>query len=49
MSDHAVFFDPSRRRWWWIKRIGTLFGLAAVVTLSIWMISLVTLPFLPGI
>ncbi|HJT15879.1 MAG TPA: polysaccharide deacetylase family protein, partial [Thermoanaerobaculia bacterium] len=49
MSDHAVFFDPSRRRWWWIKRIGTLFGLAAVVTLSIWMISLATLPFLPGI
>ncbi|HEY6843159.1 MAG TPA: glycosyl hydrolase family 18 protein, partial [Thermoanaerobaculia bacterium] len=49
MSDHAVFFDPSRRRWWWIKRIGTLFGLAAVVALSIWLLSLLTLPFLPGI
>ena len=49
MSDHAVFFDPSRRRWWWIKRIGTLLGLFAVVTLSIWLVSLFTLPFLPGL
>ncbi|HUJ15633.1 MAG TPA: glycosyltransferase [Thermoanaerobaculia bacterium] len=49
MSDNAVFFDPSRRRWWWIKRIGTLFGLFAVVTLSIWLVSLFTLPFLPGL
>ncbi len=49
MSDRAVFFDPSHRRWWWIKRIGTLFGLFAVVTVSIWLVSLFTLPFLPGI
>jgi hypothetical protein len=46
MSDRAVFFDPSRRRWWWIKRIGTLFGLFAVVTVSVWLISLFTVPFL---
>lgn len=47
MSDRAIFFDPSRRRWWWIKRIGTLFGLFAVVTVSLWLISLFTVPFLP--
>src|SRR5436190_7680514 len=47
MSDRAVFFDPSRRRWWWIKRIGTLVGLFAVVTVSLWLISLFTVPFLP--
>jgi cellulose synthase/poly-beta-1,6-N-acetylglucosamine synthase-like glycosyltransferase/spore germination protein YaaH/peptidoglycan/xylan/chitin deacetylase (PgdA/CDA1 family) len=47
MSDRAVFFDPSRRRWWWVKRVGTLFGLFAVVTVSIWLLSLFTVPFLP--
>ncbi len=47
MSDRAVFFDPSRRRWWWIKRLGTLLGLFAVVTVSVWLISLFTVPFLP--
>ena len=47
MSDRAVFFDPSRRRWWWIKRIGTFFGLFAVVTISLFALSLVTVPFLP--
>jgi len=46
MSDRAVFFDPSRRRWWWIKRIGTFFGLFAVVTVSLWLISLFTVPLL---
>jgi len=49
MSDAAIFFDPSRRRWWWIKRLGTLFGLFAVVTVSVWLVSLFTVPFLPGI
>src|SRR5438876_1436025 len=49
MSDRAVFFDPSHRRWWWIKRIGTLFGLFAVVTISVWLVSLFTVPFLPGL
>jgi poly-beta-1,6 N-acetyl-D-glucosamine synthase len=49
MSDRAVFFDPSRRRWWWIKRVGTFFGLFAVVTISLWLISLFTVPFLPTV
>ena len=49
MSDAAIFFDPSRRRWWWVKRLGTLFGLLAVVTISVWLVSLFTIPFLPGI
>ncbi|MCU1348351.1 MAG: glycosyl transferase family 2, partial [Acidobacteria bacterium] len=47
MSDHAVFFDPSRRRWWWIKRIATVVGLFAVVVASIFMISVIATPFLP--
>jgi peptidoglycan-N-acetylglucosamine deacetylase len=49
MSDSAVFFDPTRRRWWWIKRIGTLLGLFAVVTVSVWLVSLFTIPLLPGV
>src|SRR5437899_6058282 len=40
MLDSAVFFDPTRRRWWWIKRIGTLVGLAVVVAVSLTLISL---------
>src|SRR5258708_277681 len=48
MSDHAVFFDPSRRRWWWIKRIATLAGLFAVVVTSVFMLSVFVQPFLPG-
>ena len=48
MSDHAVFFDPSRRRWWWVKRLGTLLGLVVVVTISAWLLSLFTAPLLPG-
>lgn len=47
MYDHAVFFDPSRRRWWWIKRIATVAGLFAVVVTSIFMISVIATPFLP--
>jgi cellulose synthase/poly-beta-1,6-N-acetylglucosamine synthase-like glycosyltransferase/spore germination protein YaaH/peptidoglycan/xylan/chitin deacetylase (PgdA/CDA1 family) len=49
MSDSAVFFDPTRRRWWWIKRIGTLLGLFSVVIVSVWLVSLFTVPLLPGI
>ena len=49
MSDSAVFFDPTRRRWWWVKRIGTLLGLFAVITVSVWLVSLFTVPLLPGI
>ena len=49
MSDAAIFFDPSRRRWSWIKRLGTLLGLFAVLTISVWLVSLFSVPFLPGI
>jgi cellulose synthase/poly-beta-1,6-N-acetylglucosamine synthase-like glycosyltransferase/spore germination protein YaaH/peptidoglycan/xylan/chitin deacetylase (PgdA/CDA1 family) len=49
MSETAVFFDPSRRRWWWIKRLGTLLGLFAVVAVSVWLVSLFTVPLLPGV
>lgn len=48
MADHAVFFDPSRRRWSWIKRIGTLLGLFSVVIASVFWISVTVTPFLPG-
>src|SRR3954467_5062455 len=48
MSDRAVFFDPSHRRWWWVKRIGTLLGLLSVLTVSFWLVSLFTVPLLPG-
>jgi cellulose synthase/poly-beta-1,6-N-acetylglucosamine synthase-like glycosyltransferase/spore germination protein YaaH/peptidoglycan/xylan/chitin deacetylase (PgdA/CDA1 family) len=49
MSDRAVFFDPSHRRWWWIKRVGTLMGLGSVTVISLWLISLFTVPLLPGV
>jgi cellulose synthase/poly-beta-1,6-N-acetylglucosamine synthase-like glycosyltransferase/spore germination protein YaaH len=49
MSDRAVFFDPTHRRWWWVKRVGTLLGLFAVVTISAWLVSLFTAPLLPGV
>ena len=48
MHDHAVFFDPGHRRWWWIKRIGTLLGLLSVLIVSVWLVSLFTVPLLPG-
>jgi len=47
VSDTAVFFDPSRKRWWWIKRISTILGLLSVVVVSLFLISLVSTPFLP--
>ena len=49
MSDSAIFFDPTHRRWWWIKRVGTLVGLIVVLAISAWLVSLFTLPLLPGI
>src|SRR5437764_6179718 len=52
MYDNAVFFDPTRRRWWWIKRIGTIVGLAFVVAASLTLISLegkILLPQIAGI
>src|SRR5438552_17196003 len=48
MSDRAIFFDPTRRRWSWVKRFGTLAGLAAAVTASVWLVSLFAVPILPG-
>jgi cellulose synthase/poly-beta-1,6-N-acetylglucosamine synthase-like glycosyltransferase/spore germination protein YaaH/peptidoglycan/xylan/chitin deacetylase (PgdA/CDA1 family) len=47
MSDHAVFFDPSRRRWWWIKRVASVLGLLSVVVVSIFLISVTATPLLP--
>jgi len=47
MSEYAVFFDPSRKRWWWIKRIATVLGLVSVVVASIFLLSIFTAPFLP--
>ncbi len=49
MSYNAIFFDSTHRRWWWIKRLGTLLGLFAVVTVSLWLVSLFTAPLLPGL
>jgi len=48
MTDRAVFFDPTHRRWWWVKRIGTLLGLVSVLIVSAWLVSLFTVPLLPG-
>ncbi len=47
MSDYAVFFDPSRKRWWWIKRIATVLGLVSVVVTSVFLLSIFTAPWLP--
>src|SRR5437867_11473752 len=49
MSDHAVFFDPTHKRWWWVKRIGTVMGLLSVIVISTWLVSLFTVPLLPGV
>lgn len=48
MSDQAIFFDPSRKRWWWIKRIGTMLGLVSVVIVTLFLLSVFTAPALPG-
>ncbi len=47
MSEFAVFFDPSRKRWWWIKRISTVLGLLSVIVVSVFLLSIFTAPFLP--
>lgn len=47
MSEYAVFFDPSRRRWWWIKRISTILGLLSVIVVSIFLLSIFSAPLLP--
>lgn len=48
MTDYAVFFDPSRKRWSWVKRISTVLGLLSVIIVSTFLISVfVTTPFLP--
>src|SRR3954463_14372520 len=53
MTDYAVFFDPSRKRWSWVKRIGTVLGLLSVVIFSTFLVSVFIstplLPVLPGI
>ena len=43
-----MFFDPSRRRWPWIKGIGAAFALLSVVLVSFFWISVSTLLVLPG-
>jgi cellulose synthase/poly-beta-1,6-N-acetylglucosamine synthase-like glycosyltransferase/spore germination protein YaaH/peptidoglycan/xylan/chitin deacetylase (PgdA/CDA1 family) len=47
MSEHAVFFDPSRKRWSWVKRISTVLGLLSVVVVSAFLVSVVSTPLLP--
>ncbi|HSP13913.1 MAG TPA: glycosyltransferase [Thermoanaerobaculia bacterium] len=47
MSEYAVFFDPSRKRWGWIKRIGTVLGLLCVIVVSVFLLSIFTAPWLP--
>lgn len=47
MSDYAVFFDPSRKRWWWIKRISTVLGLLSVIVVSVFLLSIFIAPVLP--
>lgn len=50
MSDRAIFYDPSRRRWWWIKRVGTLAGLVSAVLVSVFLFSVfIAAPMLPGL
>src|SRR5512140_1297912 len=48
MTDRAIFFDPSRRRWSWVKRISTFLGLISVVVVSIFLVSILTVVTLPG-
>src|SRR5436305_7933501 len=47
MAEHAVFFDPSRKRWSRIKRFGTLFGLVSAVIVSVFLFSVFTATPLP--
>ncbi|HEX9162839.1 MAG TPA: glycosyltransferase [Thermoanaerobaculia bacterium] len=47
MSEYAVFFDPSRKRWSWIKRISTVLGLLSVIVVSVFLLSIFSAPLLP--
>ncbi len=50
MSDQAVFFDPSQRRWSWVKRISTVVGLLSVIIVSVFLVSVfVATPLLPNV
>ncbi len=50
MSDQAVFFDPSQRRWSWVKRIGTVVGLLSVIVISLSLVSIfIATPLLPNV
>jgi poly-beta-1,6 N-acetyl-D-glucosamine synthase len=49
MSEHAVFFDPSRKRWSRIKRLGTLLGLVSAVIVTVFLFSVfIATPLLPN-
>ncbi len=48
MSDRAIFFDPSRKRWSWVKRISTVLGLISVVIVSVFLVSVFSVVTLPG-
>lgn len=48
MPDRAIFFDPSRRRWSWVKRISTILGLVSVIVVSVFLVSVFTVVTLPG-
>jgi cellulose synthase/poly-beta-1,6-N-acetylglucosamine synthase-like glycosyltransferase/spore germination protein YaaH/peptidoglycan/xylan/chitin deacetylase (PgdA/CDA1 family) len=49
VTDRAVFFDPSRRRWWWIKGLAALAALIAAILIGFWAVSLfIVPPMLPG-
>jgi poly-beta-1,6 N-acetyl-D-glucosamine synthase len=47
MSEYAIFFDPSRKRWSWIKRISTILGLLSVIVVSVFLLSIFSAPLLP--
>jgi cellulose synthase/poly-beta-1,6-N-acetylglucosamine synthase-like glycosyltransferase/peptidoglycan/xylan/chitin deacetylase (PgdA/CDA1 family)/spore germination protein YaaH len=46
-SHHAVFFDPTGRRRRTVNRLGTALGLALGVSSTLFLISLLAVPFLP--
>jgi cellulose synthase/poly-beta-1,6-N-acetylglucosamine synthase-like glycosyltransferase/spore germination protein YaaH/peptidoglycan/xylan/chitin deacetylase (PgdA/CDA1 family) len=46
-AEKVIFLDPSRKRWAWIKRVGTLLGLASAILISFFLLSVFTMPVLP--
>ena len=48
VSDRAVFFDPTSRRWPWIKRISAVLGMLSVMIVGLFLASLISTPLLPG-